>query len=354
MIKTKSPHYKTIPWLSPSSGTTPDKYILNIYVWSGLKASVPASPIYEIENINPLGRLGNSEVDISKYISEFIDLNLITDTVSSINDSNALVWVKTEVIYYISNVAQSPEFIVIDSAVKGYGYGLEGLNPTTPANGYLATTAEQKVFKDGVYIFNFLASESVSTVVKLNDIVFTKTATTNSSELIQSCYVDVADVILNDGITGTKFIEIKLDDVLMTTLIITDEPRYEPLDFVFLNKEGTHQGITLFKEKVDKLDVKRMGYENSSGQPSNGVHQFKSYNVNGRESFSMQSGFIKEDNNEVFTQFLLSEKVWILKGGVYIPVNLGSESLEYKTRQKDRLINYKIDFKYSFNKINNI
>ena len=32
MIKTKSPHYKSIPWISPSSGTTPDKYILNIYV----------------------------------------------------------------------------------------------------------------------------------------------------------------------------------------------------------------------------------------------------------------------------------------------------------------------------------
>ena len=68
----------------------------------------------------------------------------------------------------------------------------------------------------------------------------------------------------------------------------------------------------------------------------------------------MNSGFIKEDENEIMTQFLLSEKVWNLKDGVYIPVNLGTETLEYQTRQKDRLINYKIDFKYSFNKINNI
>jgi hypothetical protein len=28
--------------------------------------------------------------------------------------------------------------------------------------------------------------------------------------------------------------------------------------------------------------------------------------------------------------------------------------LEYKTRQKDRLINYEIEFEYSFNEINNI
>jgi len=347
MIKTKSPHYKIIPWMSPSSGTTPDKYILNIYVWSGLKADIPASPTYEIENINPLGRVGNSEVDISKYISEFITPNLITDTVTSINDSNSLVWVKTEVIYYIGGVAQSPEFEDVDSAVLGYGYGIEGVNPTTPSNGYLATTSEQKVFANGIYIFNFLASESVTTNLLINDTAFSKLATTESSELIQSCYIKVSEFT-------TDFIEITLNGDLITTLLITDEPRYIPLDFVFINKEGCHQSITLFKEKVDKLDIKKGGYQSSSGQPLDGVHQFKNYNINGRESFTMNSGFIKEDENEIMTQFLLSEKVWNLKDGVYIPVNLGTETLEYQTRQKDRLINYKIDFKYSFNKINNI
>ena len=347
MIKTKSPHKKIIPWISPSSEIVPDKYILNIYVWSGLKASAPASPVYEIENINPLGRTGNSEVDISKYLSGSINPNLITNTTTSIQDANALVWVKTEVIYYIGGVAQSPEFIEIDSAVKGYGYGLEGVNPTTPINGYLATTSEQKVYKNGVYIFNFLASESETTTIKLNDTTFTKTATTNSSELIQSCYINVSEFT-------TDYIEISLNDNLITTLLITDEQRYEPLDFIFLNKEGTHQSITLFKEKADKLQIKKEVYENSSGQPLNGVHQFKDYNINGRESFSINSGFVKEDNNELFTQLLLSEKVWNLKDGVYIPVNLGTETIEYKTRQKDRLLNYKLDFKYSFNKVNNI
>ena len=52
MIKTKSPHYKIIPWLSPSSAIVPDKYILNIYIWSGLKNSSPFIPHYAIENIN--------------------------------------------------------------------------------------------------------------------------------------------------------------------------------------------------------------------------------------------------------------------------------------------------------------
>jgi len=38
----------------------------------------------------------------------------------------------------------------------------------------------------------------------------------------------------------------------------------------------------------------------------------------------------------------------------YIPLNVVSKSFEYKTRQKDRLINYEIEFENAFNEINNI
>lgn len=347
MIKTLTPNYKIIPWISPSSVIIPDKYILNIYVWSGAKSSVPSTPTYEIENINPLSRNGNTEVDISKYINDNLTTNLITNTNTSLNDANSMVWAKTEVIYYIDGVAQDPEFEAIDSAVKGYGYALDGINPTIPINNYLSTTIEQKVNRNGVYLFSFLGSETESTTIKLNDLTLIKTASANSIDLVQTVYIKVSEFT-------EDYIEIYKDDVLMTTLLVTDEPRYEPLDIVFINKEGQIQTITFFKEKTDTLNITRESYESSTGQPINGTHQFKNYNVNGRESFSMNSGFVNEDNNELFTQLLLSEKVWNIKDNVYIPLNLGSETIEYKTRNKDRLINYKIDFKYSFNKINNI
>ena len=134
MIKSLSPYYKNIPWLSPSGGGTPDKYILNIYVWNSLKSAVPGVPSYEIENINPLGRTGTTKVDISKYVNNILDTNVVTNTTTSLNNGNSLVWVKTEVIYYIAGVAQTPELVEIDSAIKGYGYGLEGENPTLNNN----------------------------------------------------------------------------------------------------------------------------------------------------------------------------------------------------------------------------
>ena len=347
MIKTLSPHYKVIPWLSPSSGTIPDKYILELRIWTGLKASVPATAQFEIENINPLGRTGNSNVDISNYLNGFINQSFIIDTTTSLNDANSLVWVQSQVIYYISGVAQTPEFIEIDSAVRGYGYSMEGINPVTPTNNVLLAPIEQKVSRNSIFLFPFLASETVSTTIKLNTIELIKTATTNAVELVQSCYVKVSEF-------NTDYIEIYKNTVLITTLLITDEPRYDTLDIVFTNKEGQLQTITFFKEIRDSMKIEKEQYESSFGQPSDGVHQFRNYNVKGKSSFSANSGFVKEDNNEIFRQLLLAEKVWSLKDGIYTPLNLGTETIEYKTLDKDRLLNYKIDFDYAFNEINSI
>ena len=43
-----------------------------------------------------------------------------------------------------------------------------------------------------------------------------------------------------------------------------------------------------------------------------------------------------------------------VKNYEFTPLNIKSKQLEYKTRQKQRLINYAIDFEPSYNEINNI
>lgn len=351
MIKTLSPYYKIIPWLSPSSVEVPNKYILNIYVWSGDKTAIPTT-YREYQNTNHLERTGDTEVNISNYIKSFLDVDRVTNTTTSINDANSLVWVKTEVIYYIDNVAQTPEFEEIELASYGYGYSMEGINPTSPINDVLLTPIEQKVSSKGVYLFPFLASETASTTITVesenNTITLTKTATTDSNELAQQVWINISDF------DGDEYIEISKDGVLITTLLVTEEERHTPLDIVFINKEGQLQIVTFFKELVNKLSRNSESYESSNGQPVDGVHQFKTYNVSNRKEFTVNSGFVKEDNNELFEQFFECEDFWHLKDNVYIPINLESSSFDYKTLDKDRLINYKLDFKYSFTQKNSI
>jgi len=171
--------------------------------------------------------------------------------------------------------------------------------------------------------------------------------TLESSEVISYINVDVSLA------TNEDFIEVAYNGETIT-LLITDECRYTPLNFYFINKDGAQQTITFFKKKTDSLSVTSEDFESDRGQPANGFHQFVKYNTNARKSFKINTGFVDESMNETMQQLYLSDKVWVVENGIVTPVNLKSTSLEFKTRQNDRLINYQAEFNYSFNEINTI
>lgn len=171
--------------------------------------------------------------------------------------------------------------------------------------------------------------------------------TTNSEEIIKLININSA------AATTDEYIIVDINGVQIE-LILQDECRYTPVDIFFLNKEGSQQIITFFKARTDSLNVTKETYESDRGQPIDGYHQFSDFNIQGRTSFKANSGFVDQTINESFKQLMLSQKVYILEGANFIPVNITKTSLEYKTRQKDRMINYEFDFSYSYNEINTI
>jgi len=179
------------------------------------------------------------------------------------------------------------------------------------------------------------------------DLSIDEFTTLDSLEMVQNLWVNVSDA------TDEDYIEIIFNGVT-TTLLITDECRYTPFDIAFKNKHGALQIVTMFKAMKKELSVNREEFESDRGQAIDGIHQFVKYNIQGRETFKINSGFVNENMNEVFKQLILSENVWHLLNGNYIPLNVKSSSLPYKTRQEDRLINYELDFEYAYNEINNI
>lgn len=355
MILTKSPYYLTIPWMSPSSITVPDKYILKIYVWDGLKSAVPIDALYEEDNFNPLGLSGTIDVNISPYINDVLTTTIQRGLNTGVIPSNSAVWVKTEVIYVIAGVEQPAEFVNTDLAIKGYGYGIEGKNTSTPSNKVLAYGDDVNVSYNSNFTLPIELSENEVTNVTVqskpsNNINYSLASpiTSDSASLVSSVFVNVSD-------SGSdEYIEIKRNGVLVHTLIKKQEQRYTPLDLWFTNKYGQLYTLTFFKEKETTLKVKSDSYESSIGQAKNGIHQLSTYNKKGNTSFKANSGFVSEDNNEIFKQLYLADKVWVLEGFTFNPVNLGSSSIKYKSRRKDRLINYEVSFDYAYNEINDI
>jgi len=169
----------------------------------------------------------------------------------------------------------------------------------------------------------------------------------NSAEMLQNIWVKVSEA-------GTdEYIEVTYNGETIT-LLITDECRYTPVDIAFQNKEGAIVFMPFFKAKTESISTTRETFESDRGQPSMGNHQFVDFNVQGRTSYKINSGFVDENMNQIVKQLLLSERVWEYVNMEYIPIKVKSTGVEYKTRQKDRLINYEMEFEYAFNEINNI
>jgi hypothetical protein len=179
-------------------------------------------------------------------------------------------------------------------------------------------------------------------------------ATFDSRTIFQLAWINMEEI------TDDTYIEVVYNGQTITLLVET-ECKYTPTNIFFINKEGAEQNIQFFKEKRDTLTVTSNEFESDRGQPFFGNHQFVKFNVQGRTKFKVNSGFVKESNNEAFKQLFLSNRIWWLEDAgnlaqrpTAIPLNIESKSLEFKTRQKDRLINYEVEFSHAFQEINNI
>ena len=353
-IKSLSPYYVTTQWVNPLGGAVlGESYTLSIFIWDGAKASPPATAEYTKTIINPTASVGSHDVNIARLISDFIEFAPQKNNATAVIDGNNNQWVKTSVTYENDATVQQATTNLFS---LGYSYGYEGENITTISNDILLEPQDYKVDRTGVFTMAIQLDESVVSPITVisypdNEINFSSNiaATTDSSELISYMWVELSET------TTDTYIEI-VYNLQTTTLLIQDECKYTPIDIFFVNKEGAEQSLTFFKERTDSLSITSESYENGTTQPADGFHQFVRFNVQGRSSFNLNSGFVYEDMNDVFTQLLLSERIWIfdVKAYKFTPINIKSKQLEYKTRQKQRLINYSIDFDFSYNEINNI
>lgn len=359
MKKSRSPYYLNIPFVSPLTSETCTSYVLNVYVWNGLQASVPVTPSYSFTKLNPTASTSNDEINIARIVNDYISLTPVKATSTSLLDSSNQVWVKTEVIYVTIDASDDDvkQLETTELFCRGYAYGNQGSNTSTPTNKILSSGTEFNVGRNSYFSlpidmqgYNY-PTDSAITVISYPSFeiseTFTETLTTDSGEIVRNVFVDLNET------SGDSYVEIKYNSQTITLNII-DECRYTPIDIFFINKEGQQQSLTFFKSSTEDISTTSEQFESDRGQPITGNHQYIKYNIQGKRKFKVNSGFVDEEMNETFNQLMLSERVWKLEDNIFIPLNVNTSSLEYKTRQKDRLINYEITFDYAYNEINNV
>lgn len=361
MIRALSPYYITVPLRYASNTITCEYFKLHIKVWSGEIGDVPTNIDYTIVFDNTNLETGDHTINVAPLLRDFIEFNPVDNgTTTALLASNGnQKYVRT----YVQYDGGTSDFQIIDELfASGYTYGTDGVNSQN--RGPDTNNKPQILLEDNDYhihrggIVNVpiskedLTSNTLVTARSYPDSeinsTFSATLTTDADNLIKNLWINTADA------TTDEYLRVSFNgDVIDFTL--KDEFRFTPMTVFFINKYGAQQTFIFFKEKRESIVVTDNVFESNIGQPSTGSHQFLRYNVQARTTIKVSTGFIDEDENEAVKQMMLSERVWMydVTEGI-TPLNIKTKSTSFKTRQKERLINYDIEFLKGYNEINNI
>ena len=335
IINVRSPKYVSIDDGSLSYA------ILRLSIWTGASSPTPA-PTYIIRKSG----IGIVFFEIAELIRDYLD------TTFDGNYNGQAVWVSTTLLAYDSDdneVADDGESFV---AFDGYNYFEESANVSNPI---MITNRNLSVLKDNTFKIPIYTTTSPSVGYYVNG-QLTSTVTYLSSNQSDE-QIEYISILNNDKITVTS-----AGNTQTINIEILEECKYEPKKVTFVNKYGALQDMIFFKKAVERINVDRETYK-SNILDSNMVynssnHVYRDFNVMGRESVTLSSGFLSEEYNEVFKQMMLSEKVWVTNitedGEQVLPINVKTSDITYKTSLNDKLVEYTIEFDKSFDTINNI
>ena len=357
--------------------------ILKLYVYTGNSSNVPSTPTYTIRK-----SVLSGDYRISFEIAELVRDEL--DTIFDGDYNGQAVWVKTSLEYFDDDggsIATDEETVI---AFDGYNYFEE---QNADENNIMITNRELFVLENNTFRVPIYTGLNAPTVVfyKDGEIIASETFSYDQDSSNQIKYVSIygddvnwdtfEERVLEDGgvdfensvclqsffnnysIGAVDKIEVSGSGQKIQTIKVKvlEECKYEPKKVTFINKFGALQDMYFFKKAVEKMTVKKETYKANilSGGTYNRTHHVnREFNVVGRESVTLSSGFLSEEYNEVFKQMMLSEKVWITNiietGEQVLPINVKTSNITYKTSLNDRLVEYTFDFDNSFDTINNI
>ena len=349
-INTRSPYYVDIV------SATIDSAKIEIWIYDGDKGTSLQDPDYTLTK-SKAGVSTKVSFEIAELIRDYLDVTF------SGSYSSQAVWVKTIITAIDSQGGNIYNQTATQLALDSYTY-FEDVGSFD--------IDEEPLFISNRTIFS-LANNSFKTPIFTDDsptvALFRQgvqlSSTTYSASNLTSEQIEY--ITINPPNTSASNIvdQIKVSDSNgdhFVTVKTIEECKFEPKKVTFINKFGALQDMYFFKKSVEKINVSKESYKaniiDSGNSYSKSNHINREFNVSGNESISLSSGFLNEDYNEVFKQLLLSEKVWItgIKSGVEqtLPINVITSNMTFKTSLNDRLVEYTLDFAYSFNIINNI
>jgi hypothetical protein len=291
------------------------------------------------------------DTQISNFALDYITPKPVYATTGAIDSAEGSViatYVNTQSSVQIGQQERIKKLIT----TRGYSDYLDNANFILDDDSVLLSSKINQVQRDGVIMIPMVNKGQTLTLENdagqgFSDVDFSG-VTDNAKELIQYAFFNVEFI---DGdyfrLEGTEYI-----------WQVVDECKYTPQEVFFLNAYGVFEKFTFYKAQQENINFTSEGeYKNNfvrGGQYDTTRHLYRSSSRNGRKTITLNTGYIDQDQNNAIEQMLNSEYIYFREGTDFIPVNIDTNSLQVLTRLNDKLISYQVNFKQSFDLVQNV
>jgi len=354
-----------------------------VYIWTGERASRPASPHITINRTTGFGSNTTHTTDISSLIADQININiakLFNNNILS-EQNNRVAWVQIDYDVTYNTSTNDTGSSDIFQVIEGYSYFDEGANyaytqtilsPTSDQNTYeynvemmpiylgeyeegldIVYSYEDRVIADGGTIESLQCANIGWRTMRIllddgtkydyavpENVVHTGDQAEDRIKLFPSGMANLKNWLLTQGssldIINSTWYKLQLLDTFENIIderkfIPTCEIKYAPVQLAYISRYGTWNYATFFKRSEETIDVTKEEYRTITGNVQDGAYRYglhnpvyKKYNTNGKRRLTINSGFVDEAFKEVMEQLLLSEYVLVVTQEASTVVKNGS------------------------------
>ena len=244
-------------------------------------------------------------------------------------------------ITYTGGTPSTQAVFDVDLSLKFY----DGLNATGSQLGS-TYTEDHKTYT--IYAPKNIALDIPS--INAGQVIYNATSINATVETINSIDVNIKRIIC------TKFTRFNSG--------YTETPADIGYRVCFINKYGAIQTEFFTLKAIQNIKSNKETFNSniisSTGTYSINAHTKQNFDITATQSVTLNSFYVPEYYNNVFTEMLLSEKVWVVfrvpSTGTFttVPVNITTSNFTYKNSLNDRLIQFQFSFDMSFDYINNV
>jgi hypothetical protein len=143
------------------------------------------------------------------------------------------------------------------------------------------------------------------------------------------------------------------DDKVAYDFEVVCEPKYDPYLIQFVNKYGVSDYLTFFKKSTEQGNFTQDQYQKSIyadayTDVNYTTGKYQSFNINSRNTLTLNTGFVDESYGDIMEEILMSEKVAVYEDGQWVAIAPNRGSIDYQKSINDKTINYTMSFTYAF------